>query len=143
MYQKGKHFLGAALLLRQKGGHEYVVLHLLCMGIEITLKALLLFADYDTHKPKLRRPYGHDLMQLTCAMRSTFGIKLRPQLEAELKALASLYKKHLLRYGTPHDFLVGPTAVASDRVFRRMEAVVRLAEREAAREWRSDRQEGE
>jgi hypothetical protein len=63
MYQKGKHFVLAALLLRQKGGYEYVVLHLLCQGIEITLKALLLSADYDTHRPKLRS-YGHDLLRL-------------------------------------------------------------------------------
>ena len=40
MYAKGKAFLGAAILLRSKNGHEYVVLHLLCHGIEITLKGL-------------------------------------------------------------------------------------------------------
>jgi hypothetical protein len=46
MYVKGKNFLGAAMLLRQKGGYEYVVLHLMCQGIEITLKAFLLFKDH-------------------------------------------------------------------------------------------------
>ena len=42
MYAKGKGFLGAALLLRREGGYGYVVLQLLCQGVEITLKALLL-----------------------------------------------------------------------------------------------------
>lgn len=37
MFAKGKAFLGAAILLRQKGGYEFVVLHLLCQGIEVTL----------------------------------------------------------------------------------------------------------
>ena len=57
MYSKGKNFLGAALLRRQNAGYEYVVLHLICQGAEITLKGLLLFKDFEKYKPKLRK-YG-------------------------------------------------------------------------------------
>ena len=55
MYVKGKVFLGAAVLLRQKGGYEFVVLHLLCQGIEVVLKGLLLAIDYDKFNPSSRR----------------------------------------------------------------------------------------
>ncbi len=54
MYAKGKSFIGAVLLLRQRQGYEYVVLHLFCQGIEITLKGLLLIKDYDKYKGKLK-----------------------------------------------------------------------------------------
>ena len=46
-YRRGQHFIAAAILLRQHGGHEYVVLHLLCQGVEIVLKAILLLRDFD------------------------------------------------------------------------------------------------
>lgn len=64
MFAKDKAFLSAAILLRQKGGYEFVVLHLLCQGIEVTLKGFLLFVDYDKYKPKLRR-FGHKLLSVS------------------------------------------------------------------------------
>src|SRR6266852_9474760 len=100
MYAKGKSFLAAAVLLRQRGGYEYVVLHLICQGIEITLKALLLFRDYDCHKGQLRKPLDHNLNRIVTAA------SLRPisgALAIELATLNSLYSKHLLRYGTFYD----------------------------------------
>jgi hypothetical protein len=57
-YQKGRYFIGAALLLRKHGGDEYVVLHLLCQGVEIVLKALLLLHDFDKYRTLLKG-YGH------------------------------------------------------------------------------------
>ena len=45
-YCKGKGFIGAALLLRQKGGYEFVVLHLPCQGVEVVFKAMLMHKDY-------------------------------------------------------------------------------------------------
>jgi hypothetical protein len=68
-YTRGKSFLGAAVLLQQHGGHGDVVLHLLCQGIEILLKSLLLFIDYDAHKPKLKK-YRHDLAPLAARDRA-------------------------------------------------------------------------
>ena len=136
MYAKGKYFLGAAMLLRINGGYEYVVLHLLCQGIEITLKALLLFADYDAYKPKLRKygRNGHDFSLTAIDALSAFCLSpLRSPLKEELQALSSLYSRHLLRYGSFHDIIVDPQAITSQRVLRRMAAVLRLAERELLR----------
>jgi hypothetical protein len=136
MYAKGKNFLGAAMLLRKKGGYEYVVLHLLCQGIEITLKALLLVADYDAYKPKLRKygRSGHDFSLTAIDTLSAFGLSpLRAPIKEELQALSVLYSKHVLRYGSFHDILVDPQTISSQRVLRRMAAVLRLAEREFSR----------
>lgn len=129
MYAKGKAFLGAAVLLRRNGGYEYVVLHLLCQGIEIVLKGLLLAIDYDTFKPKLKQ-YGHNLLSVTDATTSAAGLlPLRPNLRAEMDALNQLYSRHLLRYGTGYDILVNPSTIPSRLVLRRMVALLRLIER--------------
>ena len=43
MYRKGNAFIGAAILLKKHSDSEhtdYVALHLLCQGIEVTLKLL-------------------------------------------------------------------------------------------------------
>ena len=133
MYVKGKNFLGAAILLRQKGGYEYVVLHLLCQAIEITLKAVLLLRAYDRYKAKLKGDhggYGHDLEALADAVVAEFDLRsLSPGLKAELQALNALYKSHQLRYGTLGDIFVDPTTIPSRRVLRRMKAMLPLAER--------------
>lgn len=129
MYAKGKAFLGAAILLRQKGGDEFVVLHLLCQGIEITLKGLLLFIDYDKHKPKLRR-IGHKLLSASEAAAKAAGLSpLKRDIRVELEVLSSLYSQHLLRYGSGYDIFVNPDSIPSKRVLHRMVAVLRLAER--------------
>ena len=130
MYAKGKSFLGAAMLLRQNGGYEYVVLHLLCQGIEIVLKALLLAIDYDKYKPKLKK-LGHDLLKITDATTDAAGLrKLRPRIRAEMESLNRLYSRHLLRYGSGYDILVDPNTIPSRLVLRRAIALLRLVERE-------------
>lgn len=130
MYAKGKSFLGAALLLRQKKGYEYVVLHLICEGIEITLKGLLLLKDYDKYKSRLKRPFGHNLEKLSKAASTEFGVRLRSAtLLAELEKLNSLYSSHMLRYGNFHDVLVSPHTIQGDAVLRKIAAVIRLADR--------------
>jgi hypothetical protein len=134
MYLKGKSFLGAAILLRRNGGYEYVVLHLMCQGVEVTLKALLLLKNYKRYEPKLKK-YGHHLMPLAKDVLAEFQLQpMRPALKAELQALSSLYAKHLLRYGTLHDIFVDGKLIASSLVLRRIVAGVRLAERELRRE---------
>lgn len=129
MYAKGKAFLGAAVLLRQMGGYEYVVLHLLCQGIEIVLKGLLLAIDYDKFKPKLKQ-FGHDLLKVTDAATAAAGfLALRPRVRAEIESLNRLYSCHLLRYGSGYDILVDPNTIPSRLVLRRMVALLRLVER--------------
>jgi hypothetical protein len=134
-YTRGKSFLGAAVLLKQHRGHEAVVLHLVCQGIEIVLKSLLLFKDYDVYQRKLRR-YGHRLAPLAADVLSAFKLSpLRPELSKEIQELSSFYAAHLFRYGSPvHDvFLNSSVTVSSRLVLRRMLAVIRLTERELAR----------
>lgn len=115
MYAKGGSFIGAALLLRQRQGYEYMVLQL-CQGIEITLKGLLLVKDYDKYKGKLK-VFGHNIENLVEAARKEFSVhSMRPTLEAELKKLSSLYSSQRLRYGTFYDVLVNPE---SDGLFNK------------------------
>lgn len=130
MYAKGKNFLGAAILLRKAGGYEYTVLHLLCQGIEITLKSFLLFCDHDRYWPLLKRPFGHDLETLAGEVLDLFGLNpLRPPLSEELHDLAQLYESHNLRYASLLDVFIDPRMISSERVFQRIAAAVRLAER--------------
>ncbi|SDY52439.1 HEPN domain-containing protein [Nitrosomonas sp. Nm33] len=133
MYAKGKSFLGAAILLRQQGGYEYVVLHLICQGIEIILKALLLFRNYDKYRNQLRKPLGHNLKKLTDASQSEFGVKpISNALARELETLNSLYSNHWLRYGSFYDVLVAPHTIPSTFTLRKITAVIKLAERHVA-----------
>ena len=129
MYLRGKSFLGAALLLRNAGGYEYVVLHLLCQGVEVVVKALLLFHDYDTYKPQLKK-FGHDLAKLVDEALRLF--KLRPleaNLEGQLNKLNDLYTQHLLRYASSVDILIDASTIPSDLVLKKSVAVIRLCER--------------
>ncbi len=135
MYAKGKNFISAALLLRKRGGYEYVVLHLLCQGVEIVLKAMLLFRDYDKYMPKLQKHFGHKLEKLAAKVLKEFDLKpLRKDVATELKRLNSLYSSQLLRYGSFHDVLVDPSSIASRLVLRKIGAAVRLGERSLATE---------
>ena len=131
MYTKGKNFIGAALLVRGQGGSEYVVLHLLCQGVEIVLKSLLLLKDFDSYENKLRKPLGHDLNKTVAAVRKAFGVgRVSPELAAELERLNDLYKGHLLRYASPYDVFIDPKSIPSKLTLRRIGAVIRLAERQ-------------
>jgi hypothetical protein len=54
MFGKGCVFFGAYELLRQYDSSEateYVALQNLCQSVEVTLKAILLFADYIKYQP--------------------------------------------------------------------------------------------
>lgn len=126
MYAKGQAFVEAAALLRRNGGYEYAVLHLLCQGIEVALKGLLLLISYDQFKPKLK-PLGHNLLAIADAASVACGIRpLRPRLRAELQTLSTLYSRHLLRYGSGYDLLVSASTIPSDDVFRRTASLFRL-----------------
>jgi hypothetical protein len=130
MYVKGRSFVKAATLLREENGYEYVVLHLLCQGVEVTLKALLLFKDYNHFKPQLRKPIGHDLEAVVAAVQAAYELRpMRSKLASELNRLNVLYRQHLLRYGNGFDILVDPRTIESARVLRRIRAVIRITDR--------------
>ncbi len=75
-FERAKSFLGAAILLRQKGGDEYVVLHLICQAIEIAAKAVLMLSNFEKHSPeKLRRRYNHNLASLVPDALDEFKLK--------------------------------------------------------------------
>ena len=134
MSQKGRAFIGAALLLRQRGGYEYPVLHLLCQGIEVLGKGHLLSIDYQAHMPKLKS-YGHNLIRLAEVVEQVSNLSiLKPLVRSELDVLSKLYSKHLLRYGSGYDVLVDPTTIPSDRVLRRLAAIFRVQGRSEARQ---------
>jgi hypothetical protein len=131
MLARGHGFLGAALLLREKGGYEFVVLHLVCQGLEIILKALLLFKDYDHYRPRLGKgSLRHNLEDVVRATAKAFGLKYpREPLAKELRALSSWYQRHLLRYATSLDIVVNPSTIPSQLVLRRTAALLRLTKK--------------
>ena len=129
MYSKGTSFLGAAALLHRQGSYESVVLHLMCQGIEIILKALLLVSNHDKYAPQLTA-LGHNLEKLANTAVAEFGARpLSPIVAHELSALNRRYSKHLLRYGTPYDIVADPATIPTRHVFIKTLAVVRLANR--------------
>jgi hypothetical protein len=84
-YKKGCHFVAAAILLDQKDGDFYVVLHLLCQGLEIITKALLLLKDFDKYQPLVEK-YRHRLYPLVSDALAEFELnRLRPHTSAELQ----------------------------------------------------------
>lgn len=137
MYEKGKAFVGASILVRGKSNSEatdYVLLYLLCQGVEVTLKGLLLLNDYDRFRKRLKKFIGHDLLKVANEASTAYGLNpLRDALEDELQYLSNLYSDHFLRYGTRTDLFIDPRSVQRGRVFRRLAAVLRLAERELKR----------
>ena len=124
MFRKGTHFLAAAVLLHQKDGYRDVVLHLLCQGLEIVQKGLLLASDYDKFRPKLKTPLGHDLVRGSDALHAAYALKpLKKRTRAELQLLSNYYCKNVLRYGTNHDLLVGTEHLQFEAVMRKSAAL--------------------
>ena len=137
MYQKGKVFIGSALLVKRQSSSEateYVFRHLLCQGIEVALKGLLLIEDYDKYVDQLVKPLGHNLLKVATAALKAYRLNpLRRELAVELAAVDKLYSKHLLRYGTIGDIFVDPASVVCEMVAHRTYAAIRLAQRELRR----------
>jgi len=136
-YQRAKSFLGAAVLLqRHGGGDQFVVLHLLCQGIEILLKATLLMKNFDYFYPRLQKTYGHNLERLVRSTLREFQLHdMRSPLADELAELNKLYSRHWLRYGSLfHDLLIDPNSINIRWVERRMIAALRMIERELRRD---------
>ena len=114
-YEKGKAFLFAALLLRlnaKSEPQEYVVRHLLCQGVELISKAVLLFVDYDKNMPLMERHFGHHIRKtVEEALIATRQKSLKPSIAKELDALSHFYSQHLLRYGGFQDIFLDPKAL--------------------------------
>ena len=135
MFYRGKNFLWAAKLLEEKGGYHYVVLHLLCQGLEIIIKSLLLMQNYDKYKPKLKSKggLGHNLVKCDKELRKElFNKPLKKKdkdIMNELEILNNFYRKHLLRYGSVLDLFVEPKTISSDLVIRYASKLVRFGNR--------------
>jgi hypothetical protein len=131
MYQRGLSFIGASVLLQQKAGYSFVCAHLMCQGLEIVLKSLLLFNDYDKYLPKLDNKFSHNLVRLANKASQIYGLKpMRLPLRDELDTMNNLYKSHFLRYGDARDLFLDPNSIHDKLLVRRVIALVRLANRE-------------
>jgi hypothetical protein len=134
MYAKGTSFIGAAILVRGQSASEhsdYVVLHLLCQGLEVLMKGLLLHKDYDRYRARLgAHDLGHNILDVTEEALREYGLNpMRDNLKTELRELDKLYRDHWLRYGSTLDILVDPRTIQRDRVLHRLRAAIRLASR--------------
>ena len=131
MFDKGKHFLAAAVLLDQKNGHKDVILHLGCQGLEIIQKGLLLAKDYDHYMPRLKskKELGHDLIKGAEALQTAYQFKpLTSAEKTELQEINAYYRESLLRYVAIHD-IIGGHELKVNRVMRRAVALSKLGER--------------
>lgn len=129
MYDKGKAFVGASILLRRSSGNPAVVLHLLCQGIELILKAVLLRTDYKKYQPELKK-IGHNLEGAAAAARAATGWHLYSNLTAqELARVNEFYKDHLLRYASGVDIFIDPATIPNTRIVRHTYALLKLLER--------------
>lgn len=129
MYEKGRAFIGAAILVNQHKGNESVVLHLLCQGLEVVLKALLLAKNYDAYKPKLVK-LGHNLVKVAAAARTATGLHIFTHgAHDELVQMNKFYSEHLLRYASNFDIFIDPSSIPHRRIFRHTIALVRYIEK--------------
>ena len=138
MYRKGQGFAVAAMLFHERktqlansdAAFESVFLHLVCQAIEVTLKGLLLFRDYDRYQPMLKA-LGHNLDKVVQETLAAYCLNpMRPALEKELVQLNAFYSRHLLRYSSIRDHFNNPHAIERDMIVRRLRACLRLADRE-------------
>lgn len=90
-------------------------MHIICQGLEITLKSALLYKDYDQYKPQLQSSLGHDLEKALKLYLSEFGIKrIDKRIISELSGLNSFYKAHRLKYASLISIMIDPKTIKSD-----------------------------
>lgn len=131
-FDKGCAFIGAALLLKphaQNESYKYVYLHLVCQGIELILKGLLLTKNYKIYRPK-ERTFGHNILAISEAATREFDLNpLKTEMISHLKYVSEKFSQHQLRYSSIHDIFINPDSINIDLVMRRLGASVRLAKR--------------
>lgn len=130
MFDKGRAFLHAAVLLEQNGGDRSASTYLWCQGFEVCLKGLLLLRDYDTYQPLLKK-IRHDLVRLAETTLTAYGRRSLPSaVLGELTRLNNLYKgEQFLRYGTGYDLFLNFETIPTNEVKRFLVRVVRLTDR--------------
>ncbi len=127
MYHKGCNFVAASVLLSQKGGYQYVVLHLLCQGVEIVLKSLLLFKDFDKYQRIIKKKIGHDLEKVAKAVIKEFRPKgIDDNLRKEIRKLNNMYSSHVLRYGDVVDLVIDPDTIECNLLLKKIVAVMKV-----------------
>lgn len=130
MMARGGDFVGAALFLKREGGSGYTWRYLLCQGIELYLKGLLLLKDYDRFNPRLQKPLGHNLMTIADTCSKEYNIhRVSGVCRDQLIELNKAYLSHELRYASGISLLVDPERLECKRVMMRMAAVGRLTNR--------------
>ena len=132
MFGKGRAFVGAYILLRQHNQAEpteYVALQNLCQGVEVTVKSLLLFKDYDRFQPLFGKPkgYGHDLPRLVKAALEEYSMHpLSRKSMTQFQLLNEFYSNHRLRYGNGVDLLIDPNSIERNRVVKLLARVIKI-----------------
>lgn len=91
--------------------------------------------NFDYFNARLQKKYTHNLERLVRAVLKEFGLRdMRGALAVEVAELNELYSHHWLRYGSLfHDLFIDPRSINTVRVSRRTLAVLRIIERELAR----------
>jgi len=130
-FTMGVEFVSAGMFLRRQNQKSSASLHLLCQGMELILKSLLLDKDYDNFKKKIRSQRDqHDLYSLAEMVEAEYHYKkVRPRLKAQLKELSDLYRRNRLRYPNTLFSFGYHLWLDTDLVFWKLVAVARLARR--------------
>ncbi len=132
MFGKGCAFLGAYILLRQNDKSEpteYVALQNLCQSVEVILKSLLLFKDYDSFQPQFgkRDGFGHDILKLANAVIQEYSLHpLSKKSATQLQQLNKFYSSHRLRYGNGVDLFIAPQTIQRKRVVRLLASTIKI-----------------
>jgi hypothetical protein len=129
MFEKGVAFFHTYQLLQKEDlsePAEWVSLHNLCQGVEVTLKSLLLFSDFDKYRPMLKDAFGHDLGRLFDGAILEYKLHgLSNSSKQEIAELSKFYRCNTMRYGTGMDFFIIPNGVKRERVVRLMAQIIK------------------
>lgn len=125
MYQKGKEFVGAAILLKRHGGFTHVYSHLLCQGVELILKSVLIFKDYNRFKKPIKKRIGHNLVKLVDIWKVELNQnRVNSKFYQEIKEINEHYKTHGLRYGSLSDIFISPDTVRTNEILRQLKRII-------------------
>ena len=129
LFDKGKSFIAAAVLLDQKKGSNDVVLHLICQGLEIIQKALLLAKDYGRFEPMLKK-WRHDLVLAADQLQSAYGFNPIDESDrADLEEINVYYCQHLLRYSEIRNFIGGTQHLSGEKALRRAVSLLEIGDK--------------
>ncbi|MEJ2113635.1 MAG: hypothetical protein P8X62_08105, partial [Flavobacteriaceae bacterium] len=126
MYNKGKEYIAASILLNQhQKNQSFVQLQLLLQGFEIILKGILLHHDYNKHRKKLKK-YGHDLIKLTKKVKQIkpYNSVLDKEFSEHLSYLNQQYTNTNLRYGSLLDVFIDPNTIDVTKVTENIKQLI-------------------